>query len=230
MRLGDLAWRGLAVRPLRTVLTILGVALGVAVLSATLIASQATTEAVRRAAQELYGAAELRVRAFDADGFTPRSVTALRQIPGVLNAAAVAEKRGVVSTAPSEQDRAFSMLLLGVDDGDEARLRSPNLAAGSYLDPADPEGVLVNAGWAREHGFGLGDELNLLGHRQGVPFVHIVGLLEDAGFGALGSGSVMVLKRPWIGSGRSATTSSRSKSRSVQYGTSSCERRSHGPT
>jgi putative ABC transport system permease protein len=116
----------------------------------------------------------------------------------VLNAAAVAEKRGVVSTAPSEQDRAFSMLLLGVDAGDEARLRAPNLAAGSYLDPADPEGVLVNAGWAREHGFGLGDELNLLGHRQGVPFVHIVGLLEDAGFGALGSGSVMVLNRSFF--------------------------------
>jgi putative ABC transport system permease protein len=198
MRLGDIAWRGLAARPLRTVLTVIGVALGVAVLSATLIASQAATEAVRRAAQELYGAADLRVRAFDADGFTPRSITALRQVPGVLNAAAVSEKRGVVSTTPSEDDRTFSLLLLGVDAEDEARLRPHDLATGAFLDAARPEGVLVNARWARDNGFGIGDELILLGHRQGVPPVRIVGVLEDAGFGALASGSVMVLNRGFL--------------------------------
>jgi len=195
MRLGDLAWRGLAARPLRTALTVIGVALGVAVLSATLIASQATTEAVRRAAQELYGSAELRVRAFDADGFTPRSVTALRQIPGVLNAAAVSEKRAQVAVEP---DRIWSMLLLGVDAEDELRLRSANLQQGSYVDPAVPDGVLVNAGWARVNGFAIGDELLLNGRRQGVPPVRIVGLLEDAGFGALASGSVMVLNRGFL--------------------------------
>ncbi|HEY7331879.1 MAG TPA: FtsX-like permease family protein [Candidatus Limnocylindria bacterium] len=198
MRLGDLAWRGLAARPLRTALTVIGVALGVAVLAATLIASQATTEAVRRAAQELYGTAELRVRAFGADGFTPRSVTALRQIPGVLNAAAVSEKRGVVSTTPSENDRTFSMLLVGVDAADELRLRSANVERGSFVDPDAPAGVVVSAGWAAQNGFAIGDELILVGHRLEVPNVRIVGLLEDAGFGALASGSVMVLNRAFL--------------------------------
>ena len=198
MRLGDLAWRGLAARPLRTVLTIAGVALGVAILAATLTAGQATTEAVRRAAQELYGSAELRIRAFDADGFTPRSITALRQVPGVLNAAAVAEKRGVVSTTPSENDRTFSMLLIGVDAADEQRLRGQSLTDGTFLDPAQPEGVLVNAGWARANGFGVGDQLILVGHALEVPNVRIIGLLDDAGFGALASGSVMVLNRSFL--------------------------------
>jgi putative ABC transport system permease protein len=195
MRLGDLAWRGLAARPLRTALTIGGVALGVAVLAAALMAGQATTEAVRRAAQELYGSAQLRVRAFDADGFTPRGVTALRQIPGVLNAAAVSEKRAQVAVEP---DRVWAMLLLGVDAEDEARLRSHVLEQGTDLDPDEPEGVLVNAGWARDNGFSVGDELLLNGRRAGVPAVRIVGLLEDAGFGALASGSVMVLNRGFL--------------------------------
>ena len=67
MRLGSLAWRSLLARPLRTALTVAGVALGVAIIAAALIAGQAATEAVRRAAQELYGSAQLRVRAFETD-------------------------------------------------------------------------------------------------------------------------------------------------------------------
>lgn len=198
MRLGTLAWRGLAARPLRTSLTLAGVALGVAVLTATLIAGQAATEAVRRAADELYGSAQLRVRAFDEAGFTPRSVSAMRQIPGVLNAAAVAEKRGVVSTTPGEHDRAFSMLLIGVDPADEERIRTTSLTDGEALDAEQPNGALLNARWARDNGFALGDELLLTGRRPEVPAVRIVGLLDDVGFGALASGNVMVLQRSFL--------------------------------
>ncbi|HET6379895.1 MAG TPA: FtsX-like permease family protein [candidate division Zixibacteria bacterium] len=198
MRLGALAWRGLAARPLRTALTIAGVALGVALITATLMASQATAEGVRRAAQELFGAADIRVRAFDDAGFTPRAVTALRQIPGVMNAAPVAERRGQVSTAPSPEDRTFVVLMLGVDPDDEARIRRPNLTAGSYLDPSEPEGVLVGAGWAEENGFGIGTELRLTGGGLGVLGVRIVGLLDEVGFGSLASGAVMVLDREFL--------------------------------
>ncbi|HSM38895.1 MAG TPA: FtsX-like permease family protein [Candidatus Limnocylindrales bacterium] len=198
MRLGAIAWRSLAARPLRTALTIIGVALGVAVLAATLVASQATDEAVRRAAQELYGSADLRVRAFDPAGFTPRGVSALRQVPGVLNAAAVSERRGVVSTTPSQQDRVFSVLFIGLDARDEAAIRSQNVADGVFLSADAPNGVLVNAAWARDNELGVGDELILTGHRQGVAPVRIVGLLDDAGFGALASGSVMVLNRDFL--------------------------------
>ncbi|HEX6138892.1 MAG TPA: ABC transporter permease, partial [Candidatus Limnocylindria bacterium] len=123
MRLTALAWRGLAARTLRTILTVAGIALGVAVVAGTLIASQAATEAVQRAARELLGHAELRVRAFDDAGFTPRAVSLMRQLPGVLNAAAVAEKRGAsVETAPGPDEQVFTMLILGVDPGDEQHI------------------------------------------------------------------------------------------------------------
>ncbi|HEX6655866.1 MAG TPA: FtsX-like permease family protein [Candidatus Limnocylindria bacterium] len=196
MRLGALAWRGLAARPLRTALTVAGVALGVAVIAASLIAGQAATEAVRRAAQELYGSAQLRVRAFSADGFTPRTVSALRQVPGVMNAAAVSEERG--RSVAAEPDRVFVMLLIGVDPTEEEKVRTYEIVAGSFLDADDPAGVLVNAGWARDNGFEVGDELLLNARRQGVPANHIVGLLGDSGFGALGAGSVIVLNRDFL--------------------------------
>ena len=60
MRLATLAWRGLTARPLRSALTIIGVALGVALVSGTLLANQAATQAIERAAQEIFGKAELR--------------------------------------------------------------------------------------------------------------------------------------------------------------------------
>ena len=199
MRLADIAWRGLAARPLRTALTAAGVALGVAVIAASLMAGQAATDAVRRAAQELLGTAQLRVRAFETDGFTPRTVTTLRQIPGVLNAAAVSEERGrSVTTAPGPDEKVFTLLLLGVDPEDEARIRTYELAGGNFLDPDDPTGVLVNAGWARENDLAVGDTLLLNARRPEVPANHIVGLLSDSGFGALGTGSVVVFDRSFL--------------------------------
>ena len=199
MRLGAIAWRGLAARPVRTALTVAGVALGVAIIAASLIAGQAATEAVRRAAQELFGTAQLRVRAFGTDGFEPRTVSTLRQVPGVLNAAAVSEERGRSVTTPAGPDeKLFTMLLIGVDPAEEAKVRTYELQAGSFLDPDDPSGVLVNAGWARDNGLTIGDELLLNFRRPEVPYNHIVGLLGDSGFGALGTGSVMVLNRDFL--------------------------------
>jgi putative ABC transport system permease protein len=203
MRLRALAWRGLAARPLRTLLTAGGVALGIAIVAATLIASQATTEAVRRAAHELFGSAELRVRAFNDEGFTPRAITAMRQIPGALNAAAVSERRSVTlhtPPAPGEERVLTVSLVLGVDPTDELRLRTYDLVAGSFLDPAQPEGLLITAALAEANSLEVGDELRLDARREGVPGNVIVGLLGDSGVGALASGSVAVVQRGFLAS------------------------------
>src|SRR5262245_7764343 len=63
-----LAWRGLRARPLRTTLTILGVALGVAVLYAGLATNAGIDAAVDRAVSALVGRADLRIAAFGETG------------------------------------------------------------------------------------------------------------------------------------------------------------------
>ncbi|HLE89216.1 MAG TPA: FtsX-like permease family protein [Candidatus Limnocylindria bacterium] len=196
MRLASLAWRGLAARRLRTALTIIGVALGVALVTGTLLANQASSEAVRRAAAEILGRAELRVRAFDPTGFTPRAVTTLRQIPGVLTAAAVAERRITISTEGGRDELVFTpVLAYGVDPEDEAQVRSYDVVEGTFLAADRPFDVLVNATWARSQGQGIGDELHFDGPVIGTPPLHIVGLLGDLGVGALARGNVLVLHR-----------------------------------
>ena len=195
MRLATLAWRGLTARRLRSALTIVGVALGVALVAGTLLASQAASEAVQRAAQEIMGRAQIRVRAFDPAGFQPRTITTLRQIPGVVTAAVVAERRIQFTTLPGPDEIVFDpVLALGVDPGDEAAVRTYKLVAGTFLSADRPNEVLVNARWAGRYGLAVGDMLALNG-RSGLLKWRIAGLLDDLGVGALQQGNVVVLNR-----------------------------------
>ena len=91
----------------------------------------------------------LRVRAFETEGFTPRTVQTSRPSPGSAPASAVIEERGrSVTTRPGPDEKVFTMLLIGVDPQDEAQIRSYELIGRAFLDPDDPTGVLVNAAWA----------------------------------------------------------------------------------
>ena len=199
MRLATLAWRGLTARRLRSSLTIIGVALGVALVSGTLLANQAASEAVARSAQEIFGKAELRVRAFELDGFDPRTVEMLRRIPGVLEAAPMTERRISTSTIPGPGEKVFAPLLaLGVDPGSEELVRTYDLEAGTFLSPDHPDEILLNAAWASARGLAVGDELLLTGANAGVPHVRIVGLLGDLGVGALQQGNVLVMDRTFL--------------------------------
>ena len=196
MRLATLAWRGLTARRLRSALTVMGVALGVALVAGTLLASQAASEAVERAAQEIMGRADLRVRAFDPAGFSPRAITLLRQIPGVLTAAAVAERHIPITTLAGPDEIVFDPLLaLGVDPQDEVLVRSYDLEAGTFLSEDRPNDALVNAAWASRNGLTVGDGLQFVGPLTGVPALRIAGLLGDLGVGALQQGNVIVLNR-----------------------------------
>ena len=198
MRLSAIAWRGLVARPLRTALTAAGIALGVAVVVATLIANQASAEAVERAARELYGAADLRVRAFASEGFTPRTVAALRRLPGVVAAAPLSERRLTLSTEPGPDEAVFTMLVFGVDPEAEAQIRPQELVAGEPLSAPDAAEVLVPASFAADEGLSVGDTLLLIGRREGVPPLRITGLLPDTGFGALSQGAGLGVSCPTL--------------------------------
>lgn len=195
MRLATIAWRGLLARPLRTALAIVGVALGVAVVAATIITSAASDAALRSATVDLLGAADVRLRAFADSGFTPRAVQSVRAIPEVRTAAPVSERRLIVHTAPGDDEQVFSLVTIGIDPEFDARVREPRLAAGVPLSTDSPTDALVAASWAARHGLDLGDELRLDGRREGMPPLRIIGLMADTGFAALERGDVLVISR-----------------------------------
>ncbi len=195
MRLATIAWRGLLARPLRTALAIIGVALGVAVVAATLITTAASDAALRSATVDLLGKADVRLRAFDETGFTPRTVQSLRAVSGVITAAPVSERRLVVHTDPGPDEQVFSLVVFGVDPEIDARVREPRLTTGVSLSVDSPTDALVASSWAARHGLELGDQLRLDGRREGVPPLRIIGLMADTGFAALEQGDVLVVSR-----------------------------------
>lgn len=195
MRLASIAWRGLLARPLRTALAVIGIALGVAVVTATIITGASSEQALRGATVDLLGTADVRLRAFDDVGFSPRAVQAVRALPDVRAAAPVAERRLTVSTVPGDNERVFTLLVLGIDADTDAAIRSPNVVAGVPLSATATDGVLAPRAWAERNGLGVGDELLLAGRRQGIGALTIVGLIADSGLGALEGGDVLVMSR-----------------------------------
>ena len=193
MRLSALAWRGLVAHPLRSLLAVVGIALGVAVVSATIVTGSSSEQAVRSSTADLLGRADVRIRAFADAGFGPRAVQALRSQPGVIVASPVSERP--VTTVSDEDDRAFTMLVLGVDPDVDRQIRDVAVVAGTGLSSTGSTDALVPASWARREGFEVGDSIILTGHRIGVPPLRIVGLLPDTGFAALNGGDVLVAGR-----------------------------------
>ena len=193
MRLSAFAWRSLTARPVRTALTLIGIALGVALVSGTLLAADAATRAVSRAAQDLFGEADLRIRSFDEDGLSADSVAAIRALPGVVISAPIAERRLVLSTLPGPNEHVFTLAVIGVDPDAEAGLGRPELTAGRALDTESPSTALVTASWAASYELRIGDELLLDGAKIGTLPLTIVGLMADTGLGAVNGGSVVIL-------------------------------------
>ncbi len=195
MRLATIAWRGLLARPLRTALAIAGIALGVAVVTATVITGSSSEQALRSATADLLGRADVRLRAFDDEGFQPRTLQALRALPDVEAVAPVSERRLTVSTAPGDNERVFTLQVLGIDPIEDAVVRDPQLLAGVPLSADSPTDVLAPASWAARNGLELGDQLLLAGRREGMPPLRIIGLMADTGLAAQEGGELLVMSR-----------------------------------
>lgn len=178
--LREVSLRHLRLSPLRTLLVVFGIALGVAMLSAVLATNASLLASFEDMVVRVAGKADLTV----AGGTTgiPGDLTAkIAEIEGVAHAGATVE---VVTRTPDPESGA--LLVLGVDFlGDPYFL--PFAQEGEHQvveDPLafvnDPTAVLVNTRLARERGLAVGSSLVLL-TPEGEKTFHVRGLLDDDG-------------------------------------------------
>jgi putative ABC transport system permease protein len=179
--LHGLAWRGLRARPLRTSLTTIGVALGVAVLYAGLATNAGIGAAVDRAVGTMVGRADLRIAAFGETGLTKESRAAVAAVPGVEVAAPAFEQRTYLGTGlfgPGPLPPPVT--IVGIDPTLEPRIHDLTLAAGESLPADGMTEALVTATLAREDGITVGDRLGI----QGVDaplYLQVSGILAGDG-------------------------------------------------
>jgi putative ABC transport system permease protein len=187
MGIDRLAWRTLASRPLRSLLTIAGIALGVAVLCASLTLGAALDAAVQRTVNDMVGRADLRVSGFLEGGLSESAVTTIIGSEDVADATPIVEHRTFPTSTPGGGTSA-AITVLGIDPTSYLRLHDLSVS-GTMLDRTDEPVALVSQELADEDGYGLGSRLSLLG-ANGRAELRVVGVLP--GFG------------PVAGTGRSA--------------------------
>jgi putative ABC transport system permease protein len=177
--LDRLAWRAIAARPLRSLLTIVGIALGIAVLSASLTLGAALDQAVDRTVRDMVGRADLRVSGFLESGLSEESVSTIVKTPGVLDAAPVIEHR-TFPFGTAAGGTAEAVTVLGIDPASYLRLHDLPLASGTSLGGSTEPIALITETLAAEDGYVVGGKLSLLGS-GGTTELRIVGILPGVG-------------------------------------------------
>jgi putative ABC transport system permease protein len=189
MGLNRLAWRMLSARPLRTLLTLVGIGLGVGVLAASLTLGAALDASVDRTVHDLVGRADLRVSAFLEGGLSRAAVNTVRTTDGVGVSAAVLEKRTFLA-APDSGTPPAAVTVLGVDPANYTAVHDLPLLAGTSLAAGEPV-ALVSEGLATQDGYTVGSRIGVLG-AGGEQDLTVVGIVATSG-SAAGAGRTVVV-------------------------------------
>ncbi|HSS35306.1 MAG TPA: FtsX-like permease family protein, partial [Patescibacteria group bacterium] len=192
------AWRSLAARPLRSLLTIVGIALGVAVLFAALATNAAIDGAIDRTVHDVLGRADLRVEGFTERGLSAASTEAIGDTAGIDGATPILERRTYLApsvASPPSAEPPPPVTVLGIDPITYALVHDLDLAAGVGLDGVTGPGALITERLARATGQQVGGTIALLGP-DGPRSEPIVGILTGAGPLASTDGRTVVVALP----------------------------------
>ncbi|MBK7858244.1 MAG: FtsX-like permease family protein [Archangiaceae bacterium] len=173
--------RHLSLSPLRTALTVLGVAVGVATLIGIAAINRAVMGAFRSTIDTIAGKADLSVSA-GAAGFDEALLDKVRGLPGVAHAAGSISLIAPVKGSPGERLYVMGVDLL--DDGFFRNYEGADRDVGHMSDDLEflnsTDRMLVSEGFAHAHGLKAGDVFALLTPEGTRDFV-VHGLLKETG-------------------------------------------------
>jgi putative ABC transport system permease protein len=184
---------------LRSVLTTLGIALGVAVLVAVVLVSRSIVLGVTQTIADLAGKADLQVAA-SASGLSESMIDKIREVPGVYKLTPVMQQIVTLQTAHGQRER---LLVLGVDllgsedaffrdyaSKDLDAIRSDSLA---FLNSST--NIILSRQLAERCGLHVHDKVSI-GSGNGLQEFEVWGLIESRGVGRAFGGAVGVMYYP----------------------------------
>ncbi|MGI8609537.1 MAG: FtsX-like permease family protein [Candidatus Dormibacteria bacterium] len=184
----SLAWRNSASRLQRSLLTVVAVALGVALILGTQLSAHALQAQLRASAAALAGRADAEVFAFSETGLGDAMVKVIASLPETAVSAPLVSKR-VFGEAGG---RSYTFQLLGIDVAAEPHLHPLPLTAGDMVSPTDMGAVVIDAYWAQQHGVGVGSVVSLY-TASGPDNFKVKGLLGDSTLVQSGFGPVALV-------------------------------------
>jgi len=183
--------RELRRRPGRTLLTLLGIIIGVAAVVAVSLATATARDAYRTMFDSVGGRAELEVVAGAGHAFDPAVGLDLAEVEGVEWVVPVVQAQAALLT---DTGRA-SVLALGVDPELDGLVRDYDMREGTPLSGASDGGggpveVLLEAGFADSLGVSAGAEVRVLAP-TGLAEAVVAGLVDSPGAAAFNGGAVL---------------------------------------
>jgi putative ABC transport system permease protein len=200
-----LALRNLAARKTRTLLTMLGIVLGVAVILAINVTNQSTLSSINTIFDEASGLAHLVVASssITGAGFPESTLARVRNEPGVAQAAPTLQTYTILARDVESWELSLSIgsaqgnnqvLLYGIDPAIDQQARVYKIAAGRFLEPGEQSfSALFTEDFAKEKDIALGEDVDILLANGEVATVRAVGFLVKDGPGLMNSGSVAFL-------------------------------------
>lgn len=191
-QLAYITWQQWRQHKLRTALTLLGIALGVAVFFAVRTANLTLVNSLTVTIEKLAGKATLQIVAGET-GFPENIWDTVRDTPGVKVAEPIIEV--IANTAFADEG---NLLIVGVDMLGDSELREYQFdeSQSEIGDPlvtlAQPDSILVSRGFAEKHNLKEGDRLPLF-TSQGRKEFTIRGVFKPAGVGEVFGGQVAVM-------------------------------------
>ncbi len=187
MRLWSYSLRELRRRPARTVLTLLGLVIGVGAFVSIGLTARTAREATHAMFDGLAGKAELEIVAAGGGGFDAQTASEVADTHGVRAAVPL-----VVSPVALLGPRGpVTILALGIDPAADRAARELRVRAGVDLDSKD--GALLPASFAESQGLSPGDRCALV-TATGLTNVEVAGLLEPGGAASFNGGALVILR------------------------------------
>jgi putative ABC transport system permease protein len=179
--------RSLRARPLRALLTVVAVTLGVAAVTGVQLALPALDHQAQQALQQRAGESQLDVRAAQQPGLDDAQMSAVAAVPGVARSAPLLEKR-VVARADPRVITGLTVTVVGVSDG-RAGLRPVHLVSGRLPRAGSTDEVTLDDGvgaalqaTGAPRALTTGDDVRLL-TGTGNDVFHIVGISSGTSAG-----------------------------------------------
>lgn len=198
-----LTLRSLRTRPLRLVLSLFGIVLGVAAILSISITNQTAMMSVNRVFEDTSGKANLIVTSGEVDsrGFAEKILGRVESYSGVAAAVPSVHIQTILAedTAPSQVGMNFfgmdagGLSLYGIDPQRDQLARTYTMAAGSFLSPeADSAEIVLVDSYADEHDLKVGDAVEI-NTEAGLEKLRLVGLMAKEGPGQLNNGAFGVI-------------------------------------
>ncbi|MDQ3864073.1 MAG: ABC transporter permease, partial [Actinomycetota bacterium] len=190
-RFSGLSFRNLRARVQRTLLTAVGIVLGVGIVFGVITLSNTMSGTFKELFSKAYGSADLTITAAGGGGGFDQSV--VRKVRGYEGVESAAPQYSLSSSLILDKKNALpevrSMRLFGVEPSSAGLATGFELTGGHF--PRSGKELTLDGGSAKSAGLGIGDTVTL-GTPEGPEKLKLVGLLRipDGSFGGLAFGMV----------------------------------------